>query len=87
MPVFTHTYPAFTRTVGLPIFVTFDRFCQAVCLILPGSLANFEIRIFLSLRLILCKVMSVSRMLTKIRQTAWQNWSHSKNQTNFGCFV
>jgi hypothetical protein len=61
-------------------------FCH-LQLILPGSPTGFEIRIFLSLRPILCYVMSVSRMLKKIGQTAWQNWLDSKNQTNFGCFV
>jgi hypothetical protein len=55
--------------------------------ILPGCLSDFEIGIFLSLRPILCNVMSVGWMLTKIGQTAWQNQSDSKNQTNFGCFV
>jgi len=49
----------FTRTVALPIFVTSDQFCQAVCPILPGSLSNFEIGIFLSFRLILCNVMNI----------------------------
>ncbi len=79
--------PSFTRTVVLPIFVTSDRFCQAVCPILPGSPTNFEIGIFLSLPPILCNVMSVIQILTKIGQTGWQNWSDSKNQTDFGCFV
>jgi hypothetical protein len=63
------------------------RFCQALCPILPGSLTNFEIGIFLSLHLILCNVRSVGQMITKIRQTAWQNQSDSKNRTNFVCFV
>ncbi len=40
-------------------------FCH-VRLVLPGSLTDFEIGIFLSLLLILCNVMSVSQMLTKI---------------------
>jgi hypothetical protein len=40
-------------------------FCH-LQLILPGSPTNFEIRIFLSLRLILCNVKSVSRMLKKL---------------------
>ncbi len=77
----------FTRTVALPIFVTSDQFCQAVCPTLPGFLTNFEIGIFLSLCLILCNVMSVSQMLTKIGWTAWQNQSDSKNRTNFGGFM
>jgi hypothetical protein len=55
--------------------------------ILPGCLSNFEIGIILSLCLILCNVMSISQMLTKIRWTAWQNQSDSKNWTNFGCFM
>jgi hypothetical protein len=54
---------------------------------LPGSPTNFEIGIFLSLCPILCNVMSVSQMLTKIAWAAWQSWSDSKNRTNFGCFV
>ena len=77
----------FTRTVALLIFVTSDRFCQAVCPILPGSLTNFEIGIFLSLCPILCNVMLVSQLLIKIRRPAWQNWLDSKNWTNFGCFM
>ncbi len=48
------SYPPFTRTVELPIFVMSDWFCQAVRLILPGSPTDFEIGIFLSLRMILC---------------------------------
>ncbi len=55
--------------------------------ILPGCPSDFEIGIFLSLRPILCNVMSISQMLTKIRRITWQNWSDSKNQTDFGCFV
>jgi hypothetical protein len=78
--------PSYTNS-GAPDFVMSDRFCQAVRPILPGSPTNFEIGIFLSLRLILCNVMSVSQMVTKIRRTAWQNWSDSKNQTDFGCFM
>jgi hypothetical protein len=58
----------FARTVAHPIFVKSTIFCQAVHPILPGSLTNFEIGIFLSLHLTLCNVMSVSRMLTIIRQ-------------------
>ena len=61
-------------------------FCQ-VQLILPGSPTILEIEIFLSLCPILCNVMSVSQMLTKIRQTARKNWSDSKNWTDFGCFM
>jgi len=79
-------YPSFTQTVALPIFVTSDQFCQAVHPILPSSPTNFEIGIFLSLCPILCNVMSVHQMLTKIRWMAWQSWSDSKNQSNFGCF-
>jgi hypothetical protein len=77
----------FTRTVVLLIFVSSDQFCQAVCPFLPGSPSNFETGIFLSLCPILCNVMSFSWMLTKIGQTTWQNWSDSKNRTDFGCFV
>ncbi len=77
----------FTQTVALPIFVMSDQFCQAVCPILPGSPTDFEIGIFLSLCLILCNVMSVCQMLTKIGLTAWQNQSDSKNSTNFGCII
>jgi hypothetical protein len=77
----------FTRTVALLIFVMSDWFCQAVCPILPGSLTDFEIGIFLSLCLILCNVMSVCQMLTKIGLMAWQNQSDSKNSTNFGCII
>jgi hypothetical protein len=48
------------------------------CRILPASLNNFEIGIFLSLHLILCNVMSVGLMLTKIGWMAWQNRSDIK---------
>ncbi len=41
----------------LPIFVMSYQFCLAVRLILPGPLTDFEMGIFLSLRLILCNVM------------------------------
>ncbi len=79
----------FTRTVELRIFVMSGQFCKAVCLILPGSLTNFEIEIFLSLCLILCNscqiAMSVSWTLTKIRWMAWQNQLDNKNRTDFGC--
>jgi hypothetical protein len=79
--------PPFTRTVALLICVMSNQFCQAVCLILPGSLTDFEIGIFLSVCPILCNVISIGQMLTKIRQMAWQNQSDSKNRTNFGCFM
>jgi hypothetical protein len=46
-----------------------------VCPILPGSSTDFETGIFLPLRPILCNVVSVSRMLTKIGRTDWQKWS------------
>jgi hypothetical protein len=62
-------------------------FWRAVHPILSGSLTDFDIGIFLSLHPILCNVMSVSRMLTKIGRMVWQNQSDSKNQTDFGCFV
>jgi hypothetical protein len=77
----------FTQTVALPIFVMSDRFCLAVRPILPGSPTDFDKGIFLSLCLILCYVMSVDWMLTKIRQTAWQYRSDNKNQTDFSCFM
>jgi hypothetical protein len=73
--------------VALPIFVTSDRFCQAVRPILPNSLTDFEIGIFLSICLILCNVMSVGQMLRKIGWTPWENQADSKNQTDFGCFA
>ncbi len=58
----------FAWTVVLPIFVKSTIFCQAVHPILPGSLTNFEIGIFISLHLTLCNVMSVSQMFTIIRR-------------------
>jgi hypothetical protein len=73
--------------VALPIFVTFEQFCPAVCPILPGSPKDFEVGIFLSLCPILCNVMPFGLMLTKIGRTAWQNQSDSKNKTDYGCFM
>ncbi len=70
----------FTRTVALQIFVHIQP-------ILPGSPTDFEIGIFLYLHPILCNVMSVSRMLTKIGLTAYQNQSDAKIGPIFGCFV
>jgi len=75
----SHKSPVYTNSGA-------SEFCH-VWLILPGCLSNFQIGIFLSLHLILCNVMSVSQMLTKIGQMAWQNQPDSKNQTNFGCLV
>jgi len=60
--IYSQFYASFTQIVVLLIFVMYDWFCQAVCPI-------FEIGIFLSLRPILCNVMSVGQMLTKISRT------------------
>ncbi len=56
-------YALFTQTVALPIFVMYDQFCQAVCPI-------FQLGIFLHLSLILCDVISLGQMLTKVCRTA-----------------
>jgi hypothetical protein len=69
----------FTRTVALQIFVHIRP-------ILPGSPTDFETGILFSLHPIFCNVMSVGQTLTKIRLTAWQNQSDSKNQTDFWLF-
>ncbi len=83
---YTSLKAPFTWTVALTIFVMSDWFCQAVCPILPGSLTNFEIGIFLSLHPILCNVMFVCRMLTKIGLMASQNWVGQQQLDQFWLF-
>ncbi len=79
----------FTQTVVVPIFVMSDRFCQAVCPILPGSLTDFEIGIFLSLCLILCNSCLIlsQRFQMKLSKNLWTKKTEENSHWLQVCYL